>query len=62
MSERKFPPEVYKAYKDAGLTNYEIADILQVDESTVRRGLRRPLPPEHRDEAKEAIRRLVGHA
>lgn len=40
MSKRKYEPDVYVALKEQGLTNYDIADRLKVDESAVRRGLR----------------------
>ena len=50
--EAKHPPSVYVALAETGLTNVQIADKLDVDEATVRRGLRkagftrfiRPLP------------------
>lgn len=49
MSAPKHPSSVYVEWKLKGLTNQEIADRLQVDEASVRRGLRKarllkPLP------------------
>ncbi len=41
MSKSKFDPEVYVALREAGKTNYDIAQKLGVDEASVRRGLRR---------------------
>ena len=38
--KRKFPPRVYVALRDAGYSNREIAGLLDVNEASVRRGLR----------------------
>jgi hypothetical protein len=37
---RRFPPRVYVALRDAGYSNREIAGLLGVNESSVRRGLK----------------------
>ena len=41
LSEPKHSPEVYVALAETGLSNYQIAEKLNVDEASVRRGLRR---------------------
>lgn len=38
--KRKFPPRVYVALRGAGYSNREIAGLLDVDEASVRRGLK----------------------
>lgn len=37
---RKFPPRVYVALRNDGFSNREIAGMLDVNESSVRRGLK----------------------
>jgi IS30 family transposase len=44
ISRSKFPPAVYGALKNAGMSNREIARHLGVNESSVRRGLRDHIP------------------
>lgn len=37
---RRYSPVVYRAMRDGGLSNRKIAELLDVDEATVRRGLK----------------------
>jgi hypothetical protein len=41
MTQVKVDPAVYVALREGGMTNYQIAEKLRVDESSVRRGLRK---------------------
>jgi predicted transcriptional regulator len=40
MSQPKFAPAVYRALRDQGFSNRQIAALLDVDEASVRRGLK----------------------
>jgi len=51
---RKFPPRVYVALRNDGFSNREIADLLSVDEASVRRGLKAV-----KYEAPSRVRRLL---
>lgn len=46
--KRKFSPAVYAAMRDAGMSNREIARELEVNEASVRRGLKKAPPPRQR--------------